>query len=49
MTTTLDDHDIRVALANASLDAPRIDLWERLEEAVVPVAGVKRQRTRRLR
>ena len=31
MTTTFDDHDIRVALTDASLDAPRVDLWGRLQ------------------
>ena len=39
--TTISDHDIRVALTDASLDAPRVDLWERLE---APVAGLCRTR-----
>ncbi|HYI15646.1 MAG TPA: hypothetical protein VEX37_09655, partial [Thermomicrobiales bacterium] len=36
-----DDHDIRVALADASLDAPRVDLWERIDEQVI---GLSRKR-----
>ncbi|MDQ3548679.1 MAG: hypothetical protein M3439_07640 [Chloroflexota bacterium] len=39
--TTIGDHDIRVALTEASLDAPRVDLWERLE---APVSGLSRTR-----
>ncbi len=41
MTTTFDDHDIRVALTDASLDAPRVDLWERIETDVI---GLSRPR-----
>jgi hypothetical protein len=39
--TIADDRDIRIALTNASLDAPRVDLWERLE---APVAALTRRR-----
>ena len=39
--TTIDDHDIRVALTDASLDAPRVDLWERIDEQVL---GMSRKR-----
>ena len=41
MTTTFDDHDIRVALTDASLDAPRVDLWGRVQ---APTRGVTRAR-----
>jgi hypothetical protein len=47
MTTPVDrandyrDNDLRILLANASLDAPRVDLWERLEQ---PVLGLSRRR-----
>jgi hypothetical protein len=42
MTTTFDDHDIRVALTDASLDAPRVDLWERIEPQVVGLSRPRR-------
>jgi Tol biopolymer transport system component/nitrogen fixation protein FixH len=35
------DNDLRVLLASASLDAPRVDLWGRLEQ---PVLGLNRRR-----
>src|SRR5690349_13437075 len=36
-----NDRDLRVLLANASLDAPRVDLWERLSP---DLAGTTRRR-----
>ncbi|MGH9175308.1 MAG: hypothetical protein ACRD1H_13175, partial [Vicinamibacterales bacterium] len=41
MTTTFDDHDLSVALTDASLDAPRVDLWERIEQQTI---GISRRR-----
>ena len=42
MTTTFDDHDIRVALTDASLDAPRVDIWERIEPQVTGLSRTRR-------
>lgn len=40
--TTINDHDIRVALTDASLDAPRVDLWERIDEQVIGLSRTRR-------
>jgi hypothetical protein len=42
MTTSFDDHDIRVALTDASLDAPRVDIWERIAPQVVGLSQPRR-------